>query len=86
MQTPLRPLILGGDHSVSYPVVRAISEKLGGPIDILHFDAHPDLYENFEDNYYSHASQFAQIVEGKHVNRLVQVFFSNLNFNSFLTI
>ncbi|CAL5209888.1 unnamed protein product [Lathyrus oleraceus] len=71
--TPLRPLILGGDHSISYPVVRAISEKLGGPIDILHFDAHPDLYENFEDNYYSHASQFAQIVEGKHVNRLVQV-------------
>ncbi|XP_058769525.1 arginase, mitochondrial-like [Vicia villosa] len=70
---PLRPLVLGGDHSISYPVVRAVSEKLGGKVDILHFDAHPDLYENFEDNHYSHASPFARIMEGKYANRLVQV-------------
>ncbi|BBG97395.1 arginase [Prunus dulcis] len=31
---PLRPLVLGGDHSISYPVVRAVSEKLVGPVDI----------------------------------------------------
>ena len=36
--------MLGGDHSISYPVVRAVSEKLGGPVDILHLDAHPDIY------------------------------------------
>ncbi|KAL5133036.1 Arginase [Glycine soja] len=63
-EDPLRPLILGGDHSISYPVVRAISEKLGGPVDVLHFDAHPDLYDEFEGNYYSHASSFARIMEG----------------------
>ncbi|KAJ1413609.1 Ureohydrolase, manganese-binding site [Sesbania bispinosa] len=72
-EDPLRPLVLGGDHSISFPVVRAVSEKLGGPIDILHFDAHPDLYHDFEGNYYSHASTFARIMEGGYARRLVQV-------------
>ncbi|CAI8600792.1 unnamed protein product [Vicia faba] len=76
---PLRPLIVGGDHSISYPIVRAVSEKLGGPVDILHFDAHPDLYENFEDNYFSHASPFARIMEGKYAKRLVQVGIRSIN-------
>jgi arginase len=72
-EDPLRPLVLGGDHSISFPVVRAVSEKLGGQVDILHFDAHPDLYNNFEGNYYSHASPFARIMEGGYARRLVQV-------------
>ena len=72
-QDPLRPLILGGDHSISYPIVRAVSEKLGGQIDLLHLDAHPDLYDSFEGNKYSHASSFARIMEGGYVRRLLQV-------------
>ncbi|KAK8355207.1 hypothetical protein V6Z11_A05G270700 [Gossypium hirsutum] len=51
-EDPLRPLVLGGDHSISFPVVRAVSEKLGGPVDILHLDAHPDIYDCFEGNYF----------------------------------
>lgn len=70
---PLRPLVLGGDHSISYPVVRAVAEKLGGPVDILHLDAHPDIYDAFEGNKYSHASSFARIMEGGHARRLLQV-------------
>ena len=66
---------MGGDHSISYPVVRAISEKLGGPVDVLHFDAHPDLYDEFEGNYYSHASSFARIMEGGYARRLLQAIF-----------
>lgn len=72
-EDPLRPLVLGGDHSISYPVVRAVSEMLGGPVDILHLDAHPDIYDCFEDNPYSHASSFARIMEGGHARRLLQV-------------
>lgn len=72
-QPPLRPLVLGGDHSISYPVVRAVSEVLGGPVDILHLDAHPDIYEAFEGNHYSHASPFARIMEGSYARRLTQV-------------
>ncbi|KAM0900881.1 hypothetical protein ACQ4PT_020349 [Festuca glaucescens] len=72
-EDPLRPLVLGGDHSISYPVVRAVSEKLGGPVDILHLDAHPDIYDCFEANKYSHASSFARIMEGGYARRLLQV-------------
>nr|GMD65077.1 arginase 1, mitochondrial [Ipomoea batatas] len=72
-ESPLRPLVLGGDHSISYPVVRAVSEKLGGQVDILHLDAHPDIYHSFEGNRYSHASSFARIMEGGYARRLLQV-------------
>lgn len=82
-QDPLRPLVLGGDHSISFPVVRAVSEKLGGAVDILHFDAHPDLYHDFEGNYYSHASPFARIMEGGYARRLVQVIFNSFFIFSF---
>ncbi|GMP42926.1 hypothetical protein CsSME_00012499 [Camellia sinensis var. sinensis] len=78
-QNPLRPLVLGGDHSISYPVVRAVSEKLGGPVDILHLDAHPDIYEAFEGNKYSHASSFARIMEGGYARRLLQVGIRSIN-------
>ncbi|KAG0556039.1 hypothetical protein M758_11G019100 [Ceratodon purpureus] len=72
-EPPLRPLVLGGDHSISFPVVRAVSEFLGGPVDILHIDAHPDIYHAFEGKHYSHASPFARIMEGGHARRLIQV-------------
>ncbi|XP_023548510.1 arginase 1, mitochondrial [Cucurbita pepo subsp. pepo] len=72
-EDPLRPLVLGGDHSISYPVIRAVSEKLGGQVDILHLDAHPDNYNAYEGNYFSHASSFARIMEGGYARRLLQV-------------
>ncbi|KAK9910812.1 hypothetical protein M0R45_034755 [Rubus argutus] len=78
-EAPLRPLVLGGDHSISYPVVRAVSEKLGGPVDVLHLDAHPDIYHAFEGNKYSHASSFARIMEGGYARRLLQVGIRSIN-------
>ncbi|KAL3516983.1 hypothetical protein ACH5RR_023885 [Cinchona calisaya] len=78
-EEPLRPLALGGDHSISFPVVRAVSEKLGGPVDILHLDAHPDIYHAFEGNIYSHASPFARIMEGGYARRLLQVGIRSIN-------
>nr|GMD65079.1 arginase 1, mitochondrial [Ipomoea batatas] len=76
----MRPLVLGGDHSISYPVVKAVSEKLGGQVDILHLDAHPDLYDMFEGNKYSHASSFARIMEGGYARRLLQVGLRSINY------
>lgn len=66
------PLALGGDHAVTYPLVAAIAAR-HGPVSILHFDAHPDLYADFAGNPRSHASPFARIMEGGHATRLVQV-------------
>lgn len=68
-----QPLItLGGDHSITYPILRAITD-LHGPVNILHIDAHSDLYDEFEGDKYSHACPFARIMEEELVNRLVQV-------------
>ena len=66
------PILLGGDHAVTVPVMTAI-HKYYGPVTILHFDAHPDLYDNFDENPRSHASPFARIMEAGHAARLVQV-------------
>ena len=72
------PLLLGGDHSVSFPAVEAMAAARG-PVDILHFDAHPDLYDDFEGNPLSHASPFARIMERGLARRLVQVGIRTLN-------
>jgi agmatinase len=72
------PILLGGDHMVSFPAVRGLA-SVHGPLDILHFDAHPDLYDDFEGDPLSHASPFARIMEGGHARRLVQVGIRTLN-------
>lgn len=68
----LAPISLGGDHSITYPIIRAFARKYP-QLSILHFDAHPDIYHDFQGNRHSHASPFARIMEEKLVKRLVQV-------------
>jgi arginase len=72
LATGKRPIALGGDHSVTYPVLRALA-RLHPHLTILHFDAHPDLYDEFEGDRYSHACPFARIMEDGLARRLVQV-------------
>jgi arginase len=67
-----RVLALGGDHAVSYPLVRA-HRGVYAPLTIVHFDAHPDLYDEFEGDRLSHACPFARIMEEGLADRLVQV-------------
>ena len=69
---------LGGDHSITFPIIQAYHEQYTN-LNILHFDAHPDLYHNFEDNTFSHASPFARLMENGLVKRLVQVGIRTLN-------
>ena len=66
------PIALGGDHMVSFPIVAALA-AVHGPLDILHFDAHPDLYDDYGGDPLSHASPFARIMEAGLARRLVQV-------------
>ncbi len=73
------PLIcLGGDHSITYPIVGGFSERFP-QLSILHFDAHPDLYDQLDGNRFSHACPFARILEAGHVQRLVQIGIRTLN-------
>ncbi len=67
-----KPIILGGDHSITYPVLKAMAKRYPA-LDILHFDAHPDLYEDLYGDRYSHACPFARIMEDGLAKGLVQV-------------
>jgi agmatinase len=73
-----RPLALGGDHSVTYPVLRAVRPHAPS-LTILHVDAHPDLYDELDGDRYSHACPFARIMEERLADRLVQVGIRTMN-------
>jgi arginase len=72
------PIFLGGDHMVTFPIVAGLAE-VHDAVNILHFDAHPDLYEDFGGDPLSHASPFARIKERGFARRLVQVGIRTLN-------
>lgn len=72
------PFSLGGDHSVTFPVVKAIAKK-HPKLSILHFDAHADLYDELDGNRYSHGCPFARIMEGNYAQHLTQVGIRTLN-------
>jgi len=67
----LKPISLGGDHSITYPILKAFRQR-HQKLNVLHFDAHPDLYDEFQGNRYSHASPFARALEEGLISRLVQ--------------
>jgi len=73
-----RIISLGGDHSITYPIIKAYSKSYNN-LNILHFDAHPDLYDRLDENRYSHACPFARIMENKLATRLVQVGIRTMN-------
>ena len=66
------PFTLGGDHSIAYPIMKAMAEKYP-KLSILQFDAHGDLYDELDGNRYSHASPFARIMEAGLAQQLTQV-------------
>jgi agmatinase len=67
-----RIVSLGGDHSITWPLVRAHAAVHLG-LTILHLDAHPDLYDEFEGSTTSHACPFARIMEERLASRLVSI-------------
>ena len=70
------PVVLGGDHSIAYPGIRAIAERNGrGSLAVVQFDAHADTATDIDGVKYSHGSPFRHLVDEGHVpgDRLVQV-------------
>ncbi len=72
------PFSIGGDHSITYPILRAMSASYPS-LSILHFDAHGDLYDSMGGNRHSHASPFARIMEEGLAQALTQVGIRTLN-------
>jgi arginase len=73
-----RPIALGGDHSVTYPILRAVAQR-HPDLTVLHIDAHSDLYDEFDGDRFSHACPFARIMEERLAGRLIQVGIRTMN-------
>src|ERR1700690_326532 len=72
------PVSLGGDHSITYPILRAFGKRFAD-LTIVHFDAHPDLYDEFQGNRHSHACPFARVMEEGLAKRLIQLGIRTMN-------
>ena len=71
-------IALGGDHAVTYPLVKAVVQHYP-ELSILHIDAHPDIYDEYDGDRWSHACPFARIMEEGLAKRLVQVGVRTMN-------
>ena len=78
LETNCKTICFGGDHSISFPIIENYSNKFKD-LNVLHLDAHADLYDNFDDNPYSHASPFARLMEKGNIKSLTQVGIRTLN-------
>lgn len=63
------PVIIGGDHAITYPIVRAFRE----PIHVLHFDAHMDYAPFIHDLRFTNGHAFRHIKPMPHVLSLTQI-------------
>lgn len=62
VQAGVTPLIMGGDHSITLPELRAVAGK-HGPVALLHFDAHSDTGSDFFGKPYNHGTTFYWAIE-----------------------
>ncbi|GHG58112.1 agmatinase [Sinomonas cellulolyticus] len=58
-----RLLSIGGDHTIALPLLRAASERAGGPVALLHFDAHLDTWDTYFGAEYTHGTPFRRAFE-----------------------
>lgn len=56
-------LTLGGDHSITYPVIKSLVQKWEDAPGLIYFDAHPDTVNDVNGNLYSHAAVLRRLVE-----------------------
>lgn len=56
------PLTAGGDHSITYPIFRAIATR-ETPLAMIHIDAHTDTWDSWQGNKFNHGAPFRRAVE-----------------------
>lgn len=54
------PLAIGGDHSISLPLLRAIAKE---PVALIHIDAHADTTDEFQGSKFNHGAPFRRAVD-----------------------
>ena len=64
------PLTIGGEHSITAGIIPSLIKKYPN-LAILHFDAHPNLKNNYEGQHHYHTSVFRRIMDSKQVSTLI---------------
>lgn len=64
-----RLVTIGGDHTVALPLLRALTERRGGPVAVVHFDAHLDTWETYFGAAYTHGTPFRRASEEGLIDR-----------------
>jgi len=69
-----RPIVIGGDHSISLPILRALAKR-HGPLALVQFDAHIDTWDEYFGGKYFHGTPFRRAIEENLIDgrRFVQV-------------
>ena len=69
----LFPLVLGGDHSITYPILKGlVAARDGDPVQLVHFDTHMDYWEDEDGSFHTHASPIIRAHEDKLVTSITQ--------------
>jgi agmatinase len=58
----VRPISVGGDHSIALPILRAMAKRYQ-PLSVIHFDAHSDTWDEYFGSKYSHGTPFRRAIE-----------------------
>ncbi len=66
------PAIMGGDHSITIPIGRALS-CLNSEVCIIHFDAHLDWTDHVGPQYYGNGSPMRRLSEMDHIGQMIQI-------------
>lgn len=69
-----RPVAIGGDHSITLPILRALARR-HGRLGVAHFDAHPDTWDEYFGSKFFHGTPFRRAVEEGLIDprRMIQV-------------
>ena len=57
-QSKVLPLSVDGDHSVTYPILKALRERYDEPLAIIHVDSHTDTWTEFQGSKFHHGAPF----------------------------
>ena len=66
-------LLLGGDHTITYPAISALSHNLGKPISVVHFDAHCDTWQDHWKTNIAHGTWLYHAIENGYVEPTTSV-------------
>ncbi len=56
------PVCVGGDHSITLPILRSLAQR-HGRLGVVHFDAHPDTWDEYFGSKFFHGTPFRRAVE-----------------------